>query len=71
MRRHCKVYGILCLLYVLEQPALNTRDEDVANFLTRETCRDPAAKHQRFTRRVLVSIDWDIAVVPPPSLVLW
>ena len=28
--------------------------KDVDNFLTRETCRNPAAKDQRFTRRVLI-----------------
>ena len=54
MHRHGKVYSIRCLLYVLEQPALNIRDEDVDKFLTLETCRNPAAKDQRFTRRVLI-----------------
>ena len=43
--------------------------EDVANFLTCETRRNPAAKvlHVEFS----FSIDWDIAVVHVPSLILW
>ena len=50
--RHCEVYGIPSLLYLLEQPFVGRLRHKMANFsLARLVGINPAGKAQHFTRR--------------------
>lgn len=72
MHRHCEVYGILSLLYLLEQPFVGRLRRKMANFsLARLVGINPAGKAQHFTRRDVLFRRLRHCRRACPLLVLW
>ena len=55
IHKHYKVYGIQRSLTYWNSLRRTLETKDVDNFLTRETCRNPAAKGQRVVRFIFIS----------------